>query len=172
MLAVLPAARAAAEQDLQVKVQQGWVLASFRYRDPPGGEVVTALQEGLASEIQFQLRLYRRQRGLFGFLGDRLLAERRLVRTARFDRFERQYRIQESGAAETRFTQPSSFLQAFCSLSSLSLGPLPQGEAAGCYVLGRARLTPVKIVFPLGLITLFYPQTSFLTPWQRQELAR
>ena len=41
-----------------------------------------------------------------------------------------------------------------------------------CYVLARARLTPVKIVFPLGLITLFFPQTSFLTAWLREELPR
>jgi len=151
-----------------VTLREGWVLASFSYRDPPAGEVVAALQEGLASEIQFQLRLYRRQQGPFAFLGDRLLAERRLVRTARFDRFEKLYRVQESGAAEARFPEASSFLDAFCSLDSLSLGPLPPG-AGECYVLARARLTPVKLVFPLGLINLFFPQT-FLTSWLREEL--
>jgi len=153
-----------------VTLQEGWVLASFRYGDPPAAEVVQALDEGLAAEIQFQLRLYRRQRGVFAFLGDRLLAERRLVRTARFDRFERLYRVQESGAVEVRFPEVASFLEAFCSLDFLSLGPLPPGGAGECYVQARARLTPVKLVFPLGLINLFFPQTTFLTSWLRVEL--
>ena len=48
-----------------------------------GNWIVTKKEDGLASEIQFQLRLFRRQRVPFGFLGDRLVAELRLVRTAR-----------------------------------------------------------------------------------------
>ena len=75
----MAAAGAQAEQDLRVGLQGGRVLVSLGYSDPRSGQVLAALEDGLASEIQFQLRLYRRQRGPFAFLGDRLASELRLV---------------------------------------------------------------------------------------------
>jgi hypothetical protein len=146
------------------------VVVSIGYSDPRAGEVLAALEEGLASEIQFQLRLYRRQRAPFAFLGDRLASELRLVRTARFDRFERRYRIQSPGAAEVLFEDAGGFLEAFFALGPLALGALSEGDTAEYYVQSRVRLTPVKIVYPLQLITLFYPQAS--SPWLRKELPR
>ena len=147
-------------------------MVSLDYSDPREGEVLAALADGLAAEIQFQLRLYRRQRGPFAFLGDRLASELRLVRTARYDRFQRQYRLQSpgEGEAEARFEEAGGFLKAFFALGPLALGELPAGDTAEYYVQSRVRLTPVKIVYPLKLITLFYPQAS--SPWLRRELAR
>jgi len=164
----MAAAGAQAEQDLRVGLQGGRVLVSLGYSDPRSGQVLAALEDGLASEIQFQLRLYRRQRGPFAFLGDRLASELRLVRTARYDRFERRYRILSPGAPEARFADARSFLEAFFALGPLALGAIPAGDAARYYVQSRVRLAPVKIVPPLKLITLFYPQTS--SPWLRKEL--
>ena len=172
LLAVLPALRSGAEQDLRVALEGGRVQAAVRFSDPRSEEVLAALGEGLAAEIQFQLRLYRRQRGPFAFLGDRLAVERRLVRTARYDRFEEQYLIQMPGAAEARFAEARSFLEAFCRLGPLELGELSAGDPSEYYVQSRVRLTPVKFVFPLKLITLFFLKTSFVTPWLREGLPR
>jgi hypothetical protein len=146
------------------------VVVTLAYSDARTAEVLTALGEGWAAEIQFQLRLYRRQRRPFAFLGDRLAAELRQVRTARYDRFERGYRIQSPGSADTRFAEASGFLEAFFGLGPLVLGELAAGEAGEYYVQSRVRLTPVKIVHPLRLITLFYPQDA--SPWLRRELTQ
>ncbi len=169
-LALPPAAAAQARQDLQVGLEEGRVMVRLAYADPRAGEVLAALEEGLAAEIQFQLRLYRRQRRPFAFLGDHLVAELRLVRTARYDRFERRYCIQSPGAAEIRFEDAPGFLREFFALGPLALGSPPPGEEAGYYVQSRVRLAPVKIVPPLKLITLFYPQAS--SPWLRRELRK
>jgi hypothetical protein len=166
----VPAPGAQAQQNLRVGLQGGRVEVSLGYSDPRAGEVLAALEDGLASEIQFQLRLYRRQRGLFAFLGDRLASELRLARTARYDRFERKYSIQTPGEAMARFADAGSFLEAFFALGPLTLGVLPSGDTSGYYVQSRVRLAPVKIVPPLKLITLFYPQAS--SPWLRKELPR
>jgi hypothetical protein len=143
-------------------------MVQLAYTDSRAAEVLTALEEGLAAEIQFQLQLYRRQRRPFAFLGDHLLAELRLARTARYDRFERRYCILSPGAAEARFEVAADFLREFFALGPLALGSPPLGEASGYYVQSRVRLSPVKIVPPLKLITLFYPQAS--SPWLRKEL--
>jgi hypothetical protein len=167
-LSVRPATAEQARQDLRVGLEEGRVVVRLAYADPRAEEVLAALDEGLAAEIQFQLRLYRRQRGPFAFLGDHLLSELRLVRIARYDRFERRYCIQSPGAAEARFEDARGFLQAFFAAGPLVLGAPPVG--AGYYVQSRVRLAPVKIVPPLKLITLFYPQAS--SPWLRVELPR
>lgn len=167
----LAAAGARAEQalqDLRIGLEGDRVVVSLGYSDPRAGEVLAALEDGLASEIQFHLRLVRRQRVPFAFLGDRLVSELRLVRTARYDRFQRQYRIQSPAEAETRHEEARGFLEAFFALGPLPLGELAAGEAGQYYVQSRVRLSPVKIVFPLKLITLFYPQAS--SPWLRGEL--
>ena len=167
----LAAAGARAEQalqDLRIVLEGDRVVVSLSYSDPRAGEVLAALEDGLASEIQFQLRLVRRQRVPFAFLGDRLVSELRLVRTARYDRFQRQYRIQSPAEAETRHEEARGFLEAFFALGPLPLGELEAGEAGQYYVQSRVRLSPVKIVFPLKLIALFCPQAS--SPWMRGEL--
>ena len=145
-------------------------MVSLAYSDPRAGEVLAALEEGLAAEIQFQLRLYRRQRWPFAFLGDRLVSELRLVRTARYDRFERRYCTQSPGAAEARFTDSAGFLEEFFRLGPLALGTLASRDASEYYVQSRVRLAPVKIVYPLKLVTLFFPQGP--SPWLRKELPR
>jgi hypothetical protein len=171
-LAALPAFPLPAQparQDLRVSWEGGRAVVSLAYSDPRAGEVLAALEEGLAAEIQFQLRLYRQRRPL-AFLGDRLVAELRLLRTARYDRFERRYRILSPGAPEARFEEPQAFLRAFFSLGPLPLGGPLAGRGAAYYVQSRARLAPVKLVPPLKLITLFFPQAA--SPWLRVELPR
>jgi hypothetical protein len=168
LLAILPACAARAQQDLRISLEGARVVVSLAYSDPRAGEVLASLGDGLAAEIQFQLRLYRRQRGFFAFLGDRLAAEQRLVLTARYDRFEECYRVQGSGSVEARFAEARDFLDSFFSLGPLVLGELSAGGFSEYYVQSRVRLTPVKIVQPLRLITLFYPQQS--SPWLRKEL--
>ena len=157
-----------ADQDLRVGLEDRQVVVSLGYSDARGQEVLARLGEGLEAEILFHLRLYRRQGGPFAFLGDRLASELRLVRTARYDRFQRQYRIQSPAEAETRHEDARGFLEAFFALGPLPLGELAAGEAGQYYVQSRVRLSPVKIVFPLKLITLFYPQAP--GPWLREEL--
>lgn len=149
---------------------QGWASVSLHFRDPRAPEVLSALAEGLAAEIHFQLRLYRRAEGHNGFRGDRLLAERRLTQTARYDLFEQRYVIERQGGRTSEYSDPEAFLEAFCSLRDVPVGALPDGEAAGHYLLARAWLYPVRISFPLSLIILFRPQLAVSSPWLEEEL--
>jgi len=166
-----------AESALSGTVTQGWVNASLRFSDPRREEVLAALDEGLAAEVHFQLRLYRRLQGRLAFLGDRLLAERRIAQTARYDRFAERYVIERQGRRVGEFSEPAAFLEAFCSLQEFPVGRLSGPPAAPTpsvaarhYLLGRVRLYPVRVVFPLSLITLFLPKLAVDSRWLEQEL--
>jgi hypothetical protein len=164
-----------AESALSGTVTQGWVNASLRFSDPRQEEVLAALEEGLAAEVHFQLRLYRRLQGRPAFMGDRLLAERRVAQTARYDRFAERYVIERQGRRVGEFSEPAAFLEAFCFLQEFPVGrlsgpPPAPSAAARHYLLGRVRLYPVRVVFPLSLITLFLPKLAVESRWLELEL--
>jgi hypothetical protein len=174
-LLLLPAARRAACQavpaTLRVALAGSKVSVSLDYRDPRRQEVLKALAEGLTAEIQFQLRLYRRQPGFMRFLGDRMIVERRLVQTARYDSFEGRYRIRRLDREVGAYGEAGEALAAFCSLTDFILTDLAGLEAGQYYVAARARLTPVKLVAPLNIITLFLPRLAISSPWLEGGLA-
>ena len=169
LLLLLAAAGGAAGEPapavLRVELAGSKVSVSLDYRDPRREEVLKALGEGLTAEIQFQLRLYRRQLGFLHFLGDRMVIERRLSQTARYDSFEGRYRIRLQNREIGAYGDPGQALEAFCSLSGFLLADLAALEAGEYYVAARARLAPVKLVAPLNIITLFLPRLAFSSPW-------
>lgn len=150
---------------LRVGLLGSKVSVSLDYRDPRRSEALKGLAEGLTAEIQFQLRLYRRQPGLLGFFGDRMVVERRIVQTARYDSFEGRYRIRRQQAELGYYDSAEKALQAFCSLTDFILADLAALESGRYYVAARARLTPVKMVAPLNIITLFLPSQTLSSPW-------
>jgi hypothetical protein len=156
---------------LRVELAGSKISVSLDYHDPRRQEVLKALEEGLTAEIQFQLRLYRRQPGFLRFLGDRMVIERRLIQTARYDSFEGRYRIRRQGRELGAYSEAGQALAAFCSLPDFVLADLAEVEAKQYYVAARVRLTPVKLVAPLNIITLFMPRLAFSSPWLEGRLA-
>ena len=162
LTAVVPFAQGAL---LEATIRGRTVYGSMEYVDSRGREVLQSLRDGLRSEITFQLRLYRRNRGLFSFLGDHLLSERRIYQVAAFDVFENHYWIQRDGTTVGEFEQQSRFLDSFFSLPEIEMGEIEAGQANEYYLLARVRMMPVKIIAPLNIVTLFSPDTAFTTPW-------
>jgi hypothetical protein len=155
---------------LQATVRGRRVYGSMEYVDSRGREVLQSLREGLRSEITFQLRLYRRNRGLFSFLGDHLLIEKRVYQVAAFDVFENRYSIQREGRTVGEFEEQSRFLDSFFLLPEIEMGEIEAGQASEYYLLARVRMMPVKIIAPLNIVTLFSPGTAFTTPWIEARL--
>ena len=132
--------------------------------------VLASLWEGLRAEITFQLRLYRRNRGILAFLGDRLLSERRVYQIASFDFYENRYKIQRDDRITGKYVMEAEFLDAFFSLPETELGEIDAEDGEDYYLLARVRMMPVKIIAPLNIITLFSTETVFTTPWTEAEL--
>jgi hypothetical protein len=128
-------------------------------------EVLSSLWEGLRAEITFQLRLYRRNSGLFAFIGDRLLSERRVYQIASFDFYEDRYKIHRGDQIAGVYAEEAEFLDAFFSLPETELGEIETAAGEDYYLLARVRMMPVKIIAPLNIITLFSSDTVFTTPW-------
>jgi hypothetical protein len=155
---------------VQARLQQAEVTVDI-WLDPEAREpVLESLREGLKAEIVFELRLYRRQRGLLAFLGDRLVLARRISQVASFDPFEDRYLIQREGRTSGRYAEGQAFLTAFLGLRDVRLAELQRPAVGGYYVLARAQLMPVKFVAPLSIITLFSRSTVHTSPWSETAI--
>ncbi|UCF99852.1 MAG: hypothetical protein JSV89_10020 [Spirochaetaceae bacterium] len=146
------------------------VYAAVEYLDSHSQEVLASLWDGLRAEITFQLRLYRRSKRPFAFLGDRLLLERRVYQTASFDFYGNRYKIQRDGEHVGEYEGEAEFIDSFFSLPEIELGEIDTTDAREHYLLARVRMMPVKIIAPLNIITLFSSETAFTTPWIETEL--
>ncbi len=165
LLLLTPVLSSAQEARLEASLRGQRIYGSVEYVGSHSQEVLASLWDGLKAEITFQVRLYRQNRGLFAFIGDRLLVERRVSQVAYFDFFENRYRIRRDGEPLGEYSAESEFLDSFFSLDSVELGEIEPSDAPSHYLLGRVRMMPVKIIAPLNIITLFSSWTAFTTPW-------
>jgi hypothetical protein len=173
LLLLASAYGSAQEARLDAVLRGRKVYGAIEYLDSHGQEVLASLWDGLRAEITFQLRFYRRNSGIFAFLGDRLLNERRVYQTASFDFYENRFKIQRDDRIIGKYAGEMEFLDAFFSLPQTELGEIETGgtgDAGDYYLLARVRMMPVKIIAPLNIITLFSTETVFTTPWVEAEL--
>jgi hypothetical protein len=160
----------AQEARLEASLRGQSVYGSVEYAGSHSQEVLASLWDGLKAEITFQVRLYRQNKGLFAFIGDRLLVERRVSQVAYFDFYENRYKIQRDGRPLGAYSAESEFLDSFFSMASVELGEIEPSDAQNHYLLGRVRMMPVKIIPPLNIITLFSSGTAFSSPWIEAKL--
>jgi hypothetical protein len=155
---------------LSVRTEDRRVVVSVTLRQPPIASIVDALQDGLKSEIVFELRLYRRQSGFLAWLGDRPIVSLRETRVASFDPFAARYVTFRDGRQEESFSDQAEFLRHFLSLSEHTLGTVEAGSGGLYYVLARIRLSPVRIIGPLNIVTLFSSENLVTTDWVEEPL--
>jgi hypothetical protein len=173
--AALPAAGQSLSADLTRSGEEP--ALELRLTEYEGDQIVSTLSEGMRSQVSFLVRLYRRSDLLFGVFGDRLVHEYRVVHEASQDAFRRAYRIdtEVSGDAVTvardktrYFESRERFLQELFRVRSLRLDP---AGAADAYVLVQARVTPVRLVPALGLLSFFMSSDEVETAWIRLPIS-
>jgi hypothetical protein len=167
-LALASQSAAAQEAVLSVHTDARGVVASVALRQAPTERVLAALGDGLTSEIVFELRLYRRQEGFFAWLGDRPLATARVSRVGSFDPYTGRYVVYQDGRTEASFVDQADFVRYFFLLSDYGLGGGQSGDSGRLYVLARVRLSPVRLIGPLNIVTLFSSDNLVTTDWVEQ----
>jgi hypothetical protein len=162
LLALIVPRPAEAEQTLLTARPSGTtLLATARLDGNAADSLLAAVREGLTSEIVFQFRLYQTQHGLRGLFGGRLLLERKITRLARMDIFDGKYIIRSDPGEMVRYRDEEAFIRQFFQAADVDLGIRPDG----CVVLARIRYSPVRLVAPLAIISLFTRRTAVTTRW-------
>jgi hypothetical protein len=160
----------AQEAALSVHTDERTVVASVALRGAPVERVLVALHDGLKSEIVFELRLYRRQKGFLAWLGDQPLMSLRVSRVASFDPYTSRYVVYQDEQPAESFTNQADFTRYYFALSQYSLGAVESDEPGRFYVLARVRLSPVRLIGPLNIVTLFSADSLVTTDWVEQTV--
>ena len=144
-----------------------------------GTEIIESVSERMRAQVVYLVRLYRSGGVLFGIFGDRLVGEYRLVHEARWDAFEREYcletQIYDDSAAVTReqtrcFDRQEQFLAQLFHARNLELRLPESGEKL--YALVQTRITPIRLVPELRLISLFMSSDEIETAWERVPIGQ
>jgi len=144
----------------------GLVIVTVELSGFDGSRLLESLAEGLESSVTFELRLYRKTRGLRSLLGDRLVAQTAVERRASMDFLDGRYILVEEGGETRLVSGAEDFVREFLVLRALRL---PWTADADAYLIARARLEYVRLEAPLHIVALFRP-TAAVTEWRRVDL--
>lgn len=147
----------ALELILSVNITSEWVKGAVKAEALDTGRIVSSLEEGLTAEIIFQFRVYKISRGLFSFIGDRLVVEKKFSYIAFKDFFLNQYVIRESGTSFRYFETIDDFIDNYSIISGCYLIETGKINPYDYYILARVSSNPVKLEPPLHIIALFAP---------------
>jgi hypothetical protein len=166
-LAALPVG--AQEAWFQIQHQQDSLILSGRLDGVETEEILSALEEGLESEITFQIRVYEKAQGFFSFFGDKLIIQDAPSFRANLDRHADRYVIKPPEGEESLFSDKNAFLTDFLRLERYTISGFEPQRGKEYYLLARIRLVPARLIGPLAIISLFF-RTGHTTDWQEMTL--
>jgi len=170
----MPAAPAAC-QGLAVKAARAGSVARVTavFSWDRQAELLATLRDGLESRITFSFRTFERGTGLLAILGDRLLGERTLTRSAYVDILDGTYIVEEEGGTRSASSDLDALVAGFFTADGVAV-PAPPRAAGGApgYVAARVHFEPVRLMPPLTIVSLAGAAVSHTTPWVRAEVPR
>ena len=170
LLTALPAGLSAQAIELSMDSGGGFLTASLSFRWTRTDEVITSLRRGLESRITFTTRLYEPRRPVFSFAGDRVLAEKKVTRSAFWDFLDQVFVVEEDGTRQKTYQDPQDLIRGFFSMEE-TFGYAPSDASPRpLYLAARAQFEPVRLMPPLTLIGLAGAASTITTPWVRREV--
>lgn len=175
------AARAQSVTAETVRTEAG-VAFELELQEYDGAEILSSLSRRMRSQVVYLIRIYRSGALFFGIFGDRLIHEYRVVHEAKWDAFRRAYRMKTEvhgddtavTRSETRyFESEQRFLEELFRIRRLEvkLPDIPDTEEE-LYAFVQARVTPIRLVQELRLISLFMSSDEIESPWRRVPITK
>ena len=155
--------------DAEVRRTSSGVDVSAAVRSLDTRRVIDSVSEGLEVQIIFEFRLYEKTGRILGFLGDRLIDERRVRRFGSLDYFADRFVVRDDAGTPTGFVEAEPFVRSLARLPSCRLELQDAAEGQDLYVMARARIDYVTLDPPLNIVNLF-ARAAVTTDWQRMHV--
>lgn len=138
----------------------------------PEEKLLSSLREGFKAEIAFNIRLYRKSRGILRYFGDRMVYEAHPTYEAGWDIFHKQFFLTGDDGSSRMFKNKDKFLLAFFTLKNYPVELKETDPLEGYYILGSISLNTIKLVPPFNILSFLLPKNQKVTPWERIELSQ
>lgn len=154
-----------------LKVFEDKYRVSFSVTSYQRREIIDAIKRGMEVRIIYDLQIFRAP-GMF-FLGNRVVYDRTILRSVKFDFWSKSYQVKE-GQKKTAFQSENSMLDYFFSVRDYELGGAAATAIGGSYSLRvRAELKTVDLYFPMNLIFKYLVGFwDFNTGWRNVPLTK
>jgi len=170
LLLLAPAAACGQEIELRLGTTGTSIRADVLFRWEKESELIEFVRGGLGSRVEFLFRIQEKRPSPLPFLREALVSETSLERSASFDIFSGKYSVSSEREGKAFYETADDFLQDFFSVRDCAVfNGLHPGTAYAVDV--QVRLTPIRLVPPLNIISLFGDMAAFTSPWVRQEVA-
>ncbi len=158
--------------DLSVGVGNGMVSADVTLRWERQEQLVSTLRDGLESRITFTVRLFQGRPSPFPFFGESLVVERSVSRSAYFDVLEQKFAMESEDGSRALFEKPEVLVREYLRLVALPLAapPLAARGTEMRSVAARVQFEAVRLMPPLGIVSLAGAAASYTSPWVRKEV--
>jgi len=155
--------------ELAVSRDGGQAVVDVRLAWPDTAGLLSSLKEDLLeSRISFSVRLLENRRTLLPFLGDTVVKEIVLSRSAFYDFLRGVYVVENDSGEEVLCDHPEDLLDAFFSWRGIHVEidrSLSQPSVAA-----RVQFDPVKLMPPLTIVSLAGPTGTYTSPWVQRRL--
>ena len=162
-----PALLFSLEIDHRIYQQDDQITLILQLNDFPLDKVQQVFQTGQNSQVQFEVRLFNKSEGVWGFLGDQLLEEQNIIYNGSFDPFSNMYRLETT--TENSRTKIRDYLEVasfFSALRSVRISfPSPPPLSSTTYLRLRVKFTPRLLMPPLNVLEPFLLDHQITTGW-------
>jgi hypothetical protein len=143
----------------------------------PTDRIASALSERMRSRLELVLRAFERADGLTGLLGDRLLAEQRVTKTAYYDPFTENYVVETTRSSGNGGTDDASTARRhvgpdvetavgeLLSLADVAVPAEVLEPARERYLMAQVRLRPLMLAERLRILSLVIPKYTIRSAW-------
>ncbi|MCF7915993.1 MAG: DUF4390 domain-containing protein [Spirochaetaceae bacterium] len=169
-----PALLFSLEIEHRIYQQDNQITLVLQLNDFPVDKVQKVFRTGQTSQIQFEVRLFNKSEGVWGFLGDQLLEEQNIIYNGRFDPFSNMYRLEtttENNITKTReYLEVTRFFNAFRSVRISFPSPSPRSSTA--YLRLRVKFAPRLLMPPLNVLEPFLLDHQITTGWTQVPIPK
>lgn len=139
-----------------------WSLSFEVDQDP---RVIENINQGLTSEILFEIRVYADATNFLGLRGGSLVLNKSIAVEGRWDRFNEKYTLVQDGVVE-RYSSEKEFLNDFFSLDHWVF-VLHLEDDKEYQLMIRSRVNPVRLHPPFTMLYHLENLIAFRNPWTK-----
>ena len=147
------------------------LICSVSAEDVKGRNILRSMEIGHRAEIEYRIKIYKKDSGLFSIFGDRLVKDITCSFIGKKDMINGQFNIVSEMEGKKVYNTEKEFLEKFYILENLKIN-LSDAEKGNYYILGKVNLKVIKLVPPFNLFSFIIPGIVESTDWIKADTFR
>ena len=154
-----------------VKEKDNTLVCSVTAEEVKGRNILKSMEIGHRAEIEYRIKIYKKDSGLFSLFGDSLVKDISSSYIGKKDMINGQYIIVSENGKKSIYNSEKEFLEKFYYLENYKIR-LSDAKKGDYYILGKVNLKVIKLVPPFNLFSFIIPGIVESTDWIKADTFR